>query len=143
MKRITILAVVALIAIATIACCPCRKSSSNNDFNLASTSWQLTQLNSRSIPAVEDQYTLTLGDDGRAAGVALCNNITGSYSFSAEARTLKFDHMGMTRMMCPPGSADYEDAYGKMLGSVTHYEVDGDMLVLLSNGNSVAVFRRL
>ncbi len=143
MKRITLLAIIAFVASIAIACCPCRKSSSNNDFNLASTSWQLTQLNSRSIAAVEGQYTLTLGDDGRASGVALCNSLTGDYTFSAEARSLKFDHMGMTRMMCPPGSADYEDAYGQMLGKVTHYEVDGDMLVLLSNGDSVAVLRRL
>ncbi len=143
MKRFTLLAIVALVAVFTMSCCPCRKSSSNNDFNLASSSWQLTQLGASSVEAVEGQYTLTLGDDGRASGVALCNSLTGGYSFSEQSRTLKFDHMGMTRMMCPPGERDLEDAYGRMLGSVTHYEVDGDMLILLGDGQTLGVLRRL
>ncbi len=143
MKRFTLLAIIALVATISFSCCPCRKSNSNNDFNLVSTSWQLTQLGSHSVEAVEGQYSLTLGEDGRASGVALCNSLTGSYDFSSQSRTLKFDHMGMTRMMCPPGSRDFEDAYGQMLGSVTHYEVDGDMLILLGDGQTVGVMRRL
>ncbi|MFI3282070.1 MAG: META domain-containing protein [Rikenellaceae bacterium] len=142
MKRITFFATFVVVAILALSCCPCRKSSSTNDFNLPSTSWQLTQLNSRSIPVKENQYTLTFANQDRVSAVASCNNLTGSYTFDKEKRSLKFDHMGMTRMMCPPGE-DHEDAYGKMLGSVTHYEVDGDMLMLLSGGQTIAVFRKL
>ncbi len=142
MKKLTLFAIVAFVAAIAISCCPCRKSSSTADFNLPSTSWQLTQLNSRSVAPMEDQYTIIFGEDDRVSGVASCNRITGSYTFSTESRTLKFDHMGMTRMMCPPGR-DFEDEYGKMLGVVTHYEVDGNMLMMLSEGQTVSVFKRL
>ncbi len=143
MRRTTFFIAIALLMVSVAtSCCPCRKGGSTADFNLLNTSWQLTQLNSRGVTAVEDQYTLSLGEDDRASGRANCNQITGTYTFSTEARSLTFSHMGMTRMMCPPG-ADLEDEYGQMLGKVTHYEVDGDLLMLLSKGQTVGVLRRL
>ncbi len=140
MKRI-IIAAIAIILFA-VSCCPCRRVDNSASRDLNATSWQLTQLNSHSVTPAEDKYTLTLSDDGKVSGLASCNRITGSYSFTTDSRVLKFEHMGMTRMMCPPGE-DHEDEFGKMLGSVTHFEVDGDMLIMLSNGLSVGVFKRL
>ncbi len=140
MKKFTF--AVLLTTLLAISCCPCRKIDNSASRDLNATSWQLTQLNSRSIVASEDKYTISLGDDGKVSGLANCNRLTGSYSFTSDSRILKFDHMGMTRMMCPPGD-DHEDEFGRMLGSVTHFEVDGDILIMLSSGESVAVFKRL
>ncbi len=140
MKRITLFALVAIVSIIALSCCPCRKSASSTDLNLNSTAWQLTQINGRSIAPQEDQYTLQLSDQGAVGGVAQCNRITGSYTFDSD-RSLKFDHMGMTRMLCP--GPEFEDEYGKMLGLVTHYEIDGNNLIMLSNGSTIAIFQKL
>ncbi|MFI3302305.1 MAG: META domain-containing protein [Rikenellaceae bacterium] len=140
MKKFTF--AVLLTALLAISCCPCRKIDNSASRDLNATSWQLSQLYSRSITPAENQYTLSLGDDGKVSGMASCNRITGSYTFTSDSRILKFDHMGMTRMMCPPGD-DHEDEFGQMLGKVTHFEVDGDMLIMLSGGESVALFKRL
>ncbi|MFR9603481.1 MAG: META domain-containing protein [Rikenellaceae bacterium] len=140
MKKITLFVFAAIIAVVALSCCPCRKSTSSTDWNLSSTSWQLTQINGRSVKPQEEQYTLRLSAQGEVSGVAQCNRIMGSYTFDAD-RALKFDHMGMTRMMCP--GPEFEDEYGRMLGEVTHYEVDGDMLIMLSNGSTVALFQKV
>lgn len=141
MKRISLFVALAIAFAISISCCPCRKGSSSADFNLISTSWQLTQINGRSVKPQQGEYTIMFGEDDRVGGVAKCNNITGSYVYSPELRSLKFEHMGMTRMMCQ--GEEFEDEYGRMLHEVTHYEVDGDMLILLSNGESVGVLRKL
>ena len=44
-----------------------------------------------------------------------------------------------TMMACP--GMDEEDAFTKMLESVTHYDMDGPMLLLLSDGELRAVFQ--
>ena len=43
-------------------------------------------------------------------------------------------------VMAWPGM-DEEDAFTKMLESVTHYDMDGPMLLLLSDGELRAVFQ--
>ncbi|MFI3320182.1 MAG: META domain-containing protein [Rikenellaceae bacterium] len=141
MKRF-IASIVAVMVVGALAvgCCPCRKGSAER-VKLESTVWQLSQIGGRNETPVEDQYTLSFAEDGKVGGVAKCNRLTGSYVYNAN-KSLKFDHMGMTRMMCPPGG-DFEDEFAQMLGKVTHYEVDGDMLILLSNGNTVALMRRV
>ena len=44
-----------------------------------------------------------------------------------------------TMMACP--GMDEEDAFTKMLESVTHYDMDGPMLLLLRDGELRAVFQ--
>ena len=41
--------------------------------------------------------------------------------------------------MCP--DAELEVAFNKILSQTTHYEIDGDMLLLLSNGDMQAVLQ--
>lgn len=140
MKRISIIAVLALVLVTAFSCCPCRKTASAGAMNLDSTTWQLSQINGRNITAQEDQYTIHFGEDGVMSGVAMCNKLTGSYNLG-ESKSLKFDHVGMTRMMCP--SPEFEDEYGQMLGKITHYVMDGGMMIMLSEGESIAVFKML
>lgn len=130
-----------LLFIFAVACCPCRKGASSTDRELATSSWKLLQLNGKAVESEGEQYTLTFDAEGRVGGVAACNRITGSYTYSTDKRTLTFDHMGMTRMLCH--GENVEDEYGRMFSVVTHYEVDGQTLILLSRGESVALFRRM
>ncbi len=139
MRRISIIAVFATLLVAVVSCCPCRKSVSAGGFNLESTAWKLSQINGRNVTAEGEKYTLELAAEGKMAGVGECNRLTGSYTLGA-SKALKFENVGMTRMLCPNG--EFEDEYGQMLGKVTHYVIDGDMMIMLSNGDSIAVFKR-
>lgn len=125
----------------TLSCCPCRKSADLTKRELSSTSWKLLQLNGHAVTSQGEEYTLVFNDKGEVAGMGKCNRIMGSYAYDINSRTLKFDHVGMTRMMCH--EPDREDEYGAMLGNVTHYEIDGQTLVLLNGGESVALFKKL
>ena len=52
---------------------------------------------------------------------------------------LRIGPIASTMMACP--GMDEEDAFTKMLESVTHYDMDGPMLLLLSDGELRAVFQ--
>ena len=52
---------------------------------------------------------------------------------------MKFENMASTKMMCR--DIELEDAFNKILAQTTHYEIDGDMLLLLSNGDMQAVLQ--
>ncbi len=56
-----------------------------------------------------------------------------------ERRALSISPLASTRMACPDG-AD-EAAFAEAIESTTHYEMDGPMLLLLSNGDLKAVFQ--
>ncbi len=140
MKRLTFILAAAVVAtFVLVGCCACRSGKSNN-IKLEGTQWQLTQLDSESFTPSENEYTITFAEDGKVNGLAKCNRFFGEY-ITSEKRELRFDHMGMTRMMCP--QPDKEDAFTQMLGKVTHYAVDGKILILLSNGDSVALLKRV
>ena len=83
--------------------------------------------------------TVTLLAEGnRLTGVGACNRLTGAYKTDGK-RTLKIGPLAATMMACP--GMDEEDAFTKMLESVTHYDMDGPMLLLLSDGELRAVFQ--
>ena len=62
----------------------------------------------------------------------------GAYKTDGK-RTLKIGPLAATMMACP--GMDEEEAFTKMLESVTHYDMDGPMLLLLSDGELRAVFQ--
>lgn len=85
------------------------------------------------------KFTVTLLAEGnRLTGVGACNRLTGAYKTDGK-RTLKIGPLAATMMACP--GMDEEDAFTKMLESVTHYDMDGPMLLLLSDGELRAVFQ--
>ena len=87
----------------------------------------------------EGKFTVTLLAEGnRLTGVGACNRLTGAYKTDGK-RTLKIGPLAATMMACP--GMDEEDAFTKMLESVTHYDMDGPMLLLLSDGELRAVFQ--
>jgi len=55
------------------------------------------------------KYTVTFGDDGRAAFQVDCNRGNGSWTAAAAASdsgSLTFGPIALTRMFCPPPSVD-------------------------------------
>ena len=126
------LAVAAMIA----GCCACRKGKSN--VSLIGTEWHLVKLMEREVNISDEQFLFTFSDEGAFTGVGACNRMMGDYS-TTEKGAIKFGAVASTRRMCP--DAELETRLAQVLERTTHYEIDGDMLLLLSKGELQAVFQ--
>lgn len=136
MKR-TILFSLTLIIMATIAfgCCNCRKAQ-RSIRALIGTEWQLVQIMAHDVECEDGTYTLLFHDNGMVTGMGDCNHITATFATNAE-RKLLIENIGTTRRYCP--NHEQENAFLDMLEAVTHYEMDGQIMLLLSNGTLVGM----
>ena len=137
MKRAILFFTTILLAILLVSCCDCRKRA-KLEKPLVGTEWQLVQIMGREFVATGDSFTLLLHDNGNATGQGDCNRFTATYSVTP-TRSLALDNFGYTRMYCENYEA--ENRYFDMLESVTHYEMDAESMLLLSNGVLVAIMR--
>lgn len=137
MKKLTIFTLVATLA-ATLfwGCCPCRKGK--NNLSLEGHSWHLVKMMNHELKISPEQFIFTFAPDGSFSGIGACNRIFGNYTIS-DKRDMTFSDMASTKRMCP--DAELEVAFNKILSQTTHYEIDGDMLLLLSNGDMQAILQ--
>ena len=133
-----IAALVATIAL-TAGCCNCRSYQKKTRRPLEGTEWQLIQLDGRSVKAAPETFVLKL-ENGSVSGAGACNRLMGSYK-TGERRALKIGPVASTKMACP--NLDQEQQFLRALESTTHYDMDGPMMLLLSNGELHAVFQAL
>lgn len=139
MKILIKIAIVAVAATLMTGCCNCRSYQKKTRRPLVGTEWQLIQLGGKAVKPEEGKFTITLlAENNRLAGVGACNRLMGTYK-TDEKRSLKFGPLASTMMACP--GMEQEDAFTKALESVTHYDMDGPMLLLLSDGELRAVFQ--
>ena len=139
MKNMLRVAVVAGLAILMTGCCHCRSYQKKTRRPLTGTEWQLIQLGGETLQPREGSFTITLSaEEGQLSGVGSCNHISGPYK-SDERRSLKIGPLASTRMACP--NPKHEAAFLEALESATHYDMDGPMLLILSNGELRAVFQ--
>lgn len=140
--RILVLLALALLAGSCSATkCHCRAYQKKYRRPLTGTVWQLVQLHGRNIRPEAGTYTLTFSaDDGRIGGTAACNRLTGTFE-TDKTWALTFGPLAATRMACP--DADEEQAFLEVLASTTHYDMDGPILILLSNGEMRALFQAM
>ena len=139
MKNIVRILALFFAAAAMTACCHCRAYQKKTRRPLTGTTWQLIQLDGRSVQPQEGRFSLTLSaDDGRFTGVGSCNRLMGSFE-TAVSRALKFGRVGSTRMGCPDPELEWQ--FVRALEATTHYDMDGPMLLLLSDGELRAVFQ--
>ena len=138
MKRTILFSLTLLIsALVIVGCCDCRKRS-KLEKPLVGTTWQLVQLMGQEVVAEGDSFTLCFSDNGTAAGAGGCNRFTVTYSVD-KTRALAMNNLGSTRRYCE--NHVMENAYYDMLEEVTHYEMDGDNMILLSNGTLVGIMK--
>lgn len=116
-------------------CCDCRKRH-KLEKPLVGTTWQLVQLMGQEVAAAGDSFTIRFSDNGTAAGAGDCNRFTVTYAVD-KTRALNIKDLGTTRQYCE--NHVLEGAYYDMLEGVTHYEMDGDNMILLSNGTLVGI----
>ena len=139
MTRFMKLAALAALVMLVASCCPCRKHRKGDGKPFVGTEWQLVQLNGRAVPVEGDLFTVVFGEDGRLSGLGACNGFMGSYQTTETGGLTVGQNMASTRMFCP--DLDREQAFGDVLSGATHYEVDGDMLMLLTDGELRAVLQ--
>ena len=56
-----------------------------------------------------------------------------------DKRTLHIENPASTRMLCP--DAETEAKFVEVLAKTTHYDMDGEMLLLFEKDNLLAVFQ--
>ncbi len=122
-----------------VGCCACRSYQKQTRKPLVGTEWRLIQLGGRNIRSESGQFTVRFAEDGTLSGVGSCNRLMGRYEQTGD-RMLKIGPVASTRMACPSGE-DTEAALCKTLEEADHYDMDGPMLLLLTNGELRAVFQ--
>ena len=138
MKNLIKIGLIAAVAWVAAGCCACRTYQKQTRRPLVGTEWHLIQLGGRNIRTEADRFTVRFAEDGKLSGVGSCNRLMGSYE-TKDDRALKIGPVATTMMLCPSDS-ELEQALGKALESTDHYDMDGPMLLLLADGELLAVF---
>ncbi len=138
MKIAKIGLVLAAAAIIFGSCCKCKSYQKKYGRQLVDTEWQLVQLDGRSVTPEDDKFTIVFGKDGSLSGVGACNRLMSTYTVT-NTGAMKINNVATTMMACPGMEREYE--FTKILAEVTHYQMDGAMMMLLSNGSVVAVMQ--
>lgn len=139
MKILFRIAALAATVALTAGCCNCRSYQKKTRRPLEGTEWQLIQLDGRSVKSEPGHFTLKF-ESGSISGFGACNRLMGSYT-TGERRALKIGPVASTKMACP--NLDQEQQFLRAIEATTHYDMDGPMLLLLSNGELHAVFQAL
>ena len=137
MKRAILFLATILLTTLMIGCCDCRKRA-KLEKPLVGTEWKLVQMMGREVVATGDCYTLLLHDNGTVTGQGDCNRFTATYTVTPK-RALTFADLGSTRSFCE--NFEQENRYFDIIESVTHYEMNAENMLLLSNGVLVAIMR--
>ena len=132
MKILLRIAVVAVAGALIAGCCNCRAYQKKARRPLVGTEWQLIQLGGETVRPEKGTFTLTLLAEG--------NRLSGVYK-TDDKRTLKMGPIASTMMACP--GMEREHAFAQALEATTHYDMDGPMLLLLSDGELRAVFQAM
>ena len=124
-------------ALMVVGCCDCRKLAKSAK-PLVGTKWQLVQLMGQEVSSEGEDFTLELHDNGMLSSRGACNNATTSYRMTT-SREFSVGELATTKAMCR--NMALEQSFFDMLSKVTHYEIDRDMLLLLSDGTLVAILQ--
>ncbi len=109
---------------------------------LADTQWKLVQLNGLSVVITPPQKPVTLSfspEGRRIAGSAGCNSYLGT--FTDDKGHLELHPGNMTMMTCADPAGSRERKFVDMLRSADGYKISGGVLLLTSNGRTVAKFQ--
>lgn len=137
MRRLVYIPMLCLVAALVAAgCCRCA-SKSRNAASLAGNTWQLVKLMGSPVEAAEGSYTLTFTDEGRITGVGSGNRLMGEYTAAANGK-LDIAYPASTRMLCP--DQEREDLFFRTISEADAYEIDGETLMLLRDGEARAIF---
>jgi heat shock protein HslJ len=95
---------------------------------LAGGEWKVFEIGGAPI-AANSAPTINFAD-GRVYGAASCNRFMGGYTVSPDGLKLEMSQMASTMMACPEPLMQQEGVFLGILGGVTGYALDGDVLTL-------------
>ena len=103
--------------------------------------WKVVAVNGTALPAMENIPAFSLDmTTHRIGGNSGCNRLSGEIRHDAAVEnSISFANVASTRMACP--DLKREQAFIEALESATHYDMDGPMLLILSDGELRAVFQ--
>ena len=135
MKKMLLLLIIALL---TAGCCSTCRWRYKNSKPLEGTTWHLVKVGGETLVLPADSFNIILNENG-LGGRGACNSLLGQYA-TGDKYALRFSHLGSTKMLCPDNEA-LEMQLIKILSQTTHYDIDYDMLMLMCNGEILAVFK--
>ena len=135
MKKLLTVVIVALMAVS--CCAPCR-SRAKNAKALEGTMWHLVKVGGESLSLPADSFNIILNENG-LGGRGACNSLLGQYA-TGDKFALRFSSLGSTKMLCPHNE-NLETKMIQILAQTTHYDIDGDMLMLMKDGTILAIFK--
>jgi len=127
------LKVMKFIELSAASTCP----SNAQPATLEDTTWSLVELNGKAIEQPKEgqgAHFVLMSKDKRVAGSGGCNRVFGGYTLDGDKLT--FSKMASTMMMCED-TMELEQRFLKMLDTVAHWSIAGDMLVLKNIKNEV------
>ena len=137
MKKLLVMLVVAVL---TVGCCSTCRTRVKNAKPLEGTVWHLVKIGGESLTLPTDEFNIILNENG-LGGRGACNSLLGQYA-TGDKLALRFSHLGSTKMLCPHNEA-LENRLIQILSKTTHYDIDFDSLMLMQNGEIIAVFKAL
>jgi heat shock protein HslJ len=101
--------------------------------SLVSTEWVLVDLGGAPVPEPSQKATLVFFEPGKVSGNGSCNRFTGAVEVG-ELGVMKVGPLASTKMACEPPLDDQERAYLAALQKAERLGLDGDLLVVYSQG---------
>ena len=135
MKKLFAILMVAALA---VGCCSSCRWRYKNAKPLEGTVWHLVKIGGESYTFPADEFNIILNENN-LGGRGACNSLLGQYA-TGDKFALRFSHLGSTKMLCP-ANEDLEMKMIQILSQTTHYDIDYDMLMLISKGAVLAVFK--
>jgi heat shock protein HslJ/uncharacterized membrane protein len=110
--------------------------------SLEDSTWRLSRLLGRALPAVQERNAMTVSfKGGRVHGFSGCNQFMGSYAL--EGGRLVLGRLGGTMMACPEPAMSLESHFLKALSGAFDVAVAGDTLTLTpADGGEALQFER-
>lgn len=100
--------------------------------------WHLVKVGGDSLTLPADSFNIILNENG-LGGRGACNSLLGQYA-TGDKFALRFSSLGSTKMLCPHNE-NLETKMIQILAQTTHYDIDGDMLMLMKDGTILAIFK--
>ena len=127
-----------MVAVLAVGCCSSCRWRYKNAKPLEGTVWHLVKIGGESYTFPADEFNIILNENS-LGGRGACNSLLGQYA-TGDKYALRFSALGSTKMLCP-ANEDLEMKMIQILSQTTHYDIDYDMLMLISEGTVLAVFK--
>ena len=129
---------VLMVAVLAVGCCSSCRWRYKNAKPLEGTVWHLVKIGGESYTFPADEFNIILNENS-LGGRGACNSLLGQYA-TGDKYALRFSALGSTKMLCPHNE-DLEMKMIQIISQTTHYDIDYDMLMLISEGTVLAVFK--